>query len=812
MAIILNDNVDTRAPKPTDDRFGPYTTTAAALAGIPNYQRYVGLTVGVGTPIVEWWFDSTLTLVLKTTSGTVTGITAGTGINITGTVNPTISVTTPTQLTTNISTDVITDQASDTKYPSVKAVKTYVDANVAGLLDDRGNFAASPSPGNYPTTGGSGPAGAIVKGDIWFISVPGFLNTTEVGIGASVRALVDNPGVLTDADWDILDTGLGFIPENVANKVLSGSSITSDPNSETKYASLKALTEYLASIPASTPTLEQVLAVTPDQTSAGYDINLESLDGNLTTNVGRGEFNVTNVSAGTSVTAVDDTIAIASVNDEVVIASDMIEFTNDTLGTLTITAVPNNNTLVLPNQNATLVASVNSTIFADASTGDITIPYVGGTGTENYVPKWSASTTLADSQIFDNGTNVGVGTATPAYKLDVVNTATPQANYARFTNEDGTNKNAIILSTSASSAISLFGASSERKLLIGNGIAGLAPFVSYNDNIINFTYSDALGGAKNPASLVTFTPQFVYSTGTNNHTILDIHPEITITGGTNTLRGIYYNPNNTTGTPTTHIAFENTTGDNYLNSSSGKTIIGYAPSSFYTPVNKLEVNGEIYTNTGIRVSVTNTKTGIYPYDNYGGGLDFFAASNRLATFRLTNPGGQHYLFDAGHTYGLDVLPWNPTASMVIKGNVSPTGPNSVPITQLLINPEYSQEPSGNLWGTGTLRGIYYNPTVTSLNTSTHIAFENTSGDNAFNSSSGKTAFFGQVGIGTTSPSTSAKVQIDSTTQGFLPPRMTQSERLAIVSPAEGLIVYDTTNSALGVYSGGGWRKLSMEAF
>lgn len=36
---------------------------------------------------------------------------------------------------------------------------------------------------------------------------------------------------------------------------------------------------------------------------------------------------------------------------------------------------------------------------------------ISGSGTVNYVPKWDSSSSLADSQIFDNGTNVGIGTA-----------------------------------------------------------------------------------------------------------------------------------------------------------------------------------------------------------------------------------------------------------------------------------------------------------------------------------------------------------------------------------------------------------------
>jgi len=46
---------------------------------------------------------------------------------------------------------------------------------------------------------------------------------------------------------------------------------------------------------------------------------------------------------------------------------------------------------------------------------------LGGSGTTNYVAKFTGSTTLGNSQIFDNGTSVGIGTTNPStsYKLDV---------------------------------------------------------------------------------------------------------------------------------------------------------------------------------------------------------------------------------------------------------------------------------------------------------------------------------------------------------------------------------------------------------
>jgi len=45
---------------------------------------------------------------------------------------------------------------------------------------------------------------------------------------------------------------------------------------------------------------------------------------------------------------------------------------------------------------------------------------IGGSGTTNYLTKWNpASTTLSNSQIYDNGTNVGIGTESPSDKLHV---------------------------------------------------------------------------------------------------------------------------------------------------------------------------------------------------------------------------------------------------------------------------------------------------------------------------------------------------------------------------------------------------------
>ena len=69
--------------------------------------------------------------------------------------------------------------------------------------------------------------------------------------------------------------------------------------------------------------------------------------------------------------------------------------------------------------------------------------------------------------------------------------------------------------------------------------------------------------------------------------------------------------------------------------------------------------------------------------------------------------------------------------------------------------------------------------------------------------------YAQVGIGTATPDASAKLDVTSTTKGFLPPRMTAAQRSAISSPTNGLLVYQTDYpSGLYYFNAGVWSKLS----
>jgi hypothetical protein len=107
----------------------------------------------------------------------------------------------------------------------------------------------------------------------------------------------------------------------------------------------------------------------------------------------------------------------------------------------------------------------------------------------------------------------------------------------------------------------------------------------------------------------------------------------------------------------------------------------------------------------------------------------------------------------------------------------------------------------NIWG-GSVSGVVFDVTNGTLNGSTGTDFLFRQGgltSMLINSSQ-------QVGIGSglSSVNASAQLQVDSTIKGFLPPRMTTVQKLAIATPAAGLMVYDTTLNQMSYYNGTLW--------
>lgn len=73
----------------------------------------------------------------------------------------------------------------------------------------------------------------------------------------------------------------------------------------------------------------------------------------------------------------------------------------------------------------------------------------------------------------------------------------------------------------------------------------------------------------------------------------------------------------------------------------------------------------------------------------------------------------------------------------------------------------------------------------------------------------------QTGIGTSTPDSSAKLEVSSNNKGILIPRMTSAERGLISSPANGLLVYQT-DGVVGFYVNSGssgspnWTRVNSD--
>ena len=114
---------------------------------------------------------------------------------------------------------------------------------------------------------------------------------------------------------------------------------------------------------------------------------------------------------------------------------------------------------------------------------EITGGGIGGSGTTNYVSKFTASGVLGNSLIFDNGTNVGIGNTNTSYTLDVSGTG-------RFTGQ--------LIANSTSFPLDVYGTTNNYGLRINNVQAATLFLYSSNANAASrnwglFTNSEVYG-------------------------------------------------------------------------------------------------------------------------------------------------------------------------------------------------------------------------------------------------------------------------------------------------------------------------------
>jgi hypothetical protein len=142
-----------------------------------------------------------------------------------------------------------------------------------------------------------------------------------------------------------------------------------------------------------------------------------------------------------------------------------------------------------------------------------------------------------------------------------------------------------------------------------------------------------------------------------------------------------------------------------------------------------------------------------------------------------------------------------TGAMGLQGPAGPTGPTGLTGATGAAGPQGPAGPTGpqgpaGLLASGSAAGNtpYWDGTQWVLNSS-----------NIFNNGS-------SIGIGTVAPNSSAALEVNSTTKGFLLPTMTQTQRNAISTPATGLLIYQSDNTpGFYYYNGSAWTAIAGAA-
>lgn len=336
---------------------------------------------------------------------------------------------------------------------------------------------------------------------------------------------------------------------------------------------------------------------------------------------------------------------------------------------------------------------------------------IRGTGAVNYLAKFTAAGTVGDSQIFDNGTNVGVGIASPTSKLHVNGTAEIEGS---LTVDD-----ALTLSDTGSFA----------------QIAGSKPMritgqsVELNSGVIKFLAGRVeVGGITAPSG-----------------------EQLAVNGST-----FFGGSAKITGSLIVNADLQDNSGNS-----------GTA--------------GQVLSSTGNGVDWVNASGGISGSTNY------------LAKFTGSGNIGDSEIYDNG---SIGIGTTNPTSKLHVKATV---GAVSV-----------FEGQNGSTTMVGHIIEMS-GSTANSLRATTVGGSLDFIVDGNLNSEPSLTiAASGNVGIGTAIPE--AALDVSSTTQGFLPPRMTEVQMNAIVTPVAGLILYctDCSPATIYLYDGTSFAALGAE--
>jgi hypothetical protein len=352
--------------------------------------------------------------------------------------------------------------------------------------------------------------------------------------------------------------------------------------------------------------------------------------------------------------------------------------------------------------------------------------------TSGYIPKATSASTLGNSLIYDNGTNVGIGTISPNSSLDVVSNTNANAISirARSTNDYGvldfrsnngseTISEIYIHRTSANIGNLIFstnngGTATERMRLTSAGNLGL--------------------GTTSPESL---TNQISLSIKGTSYARLDLYDS------TNKNMYLYggsgYAVVGATSSATNGLQFEVNGATRATISSSGNLGLGVTPSA-WTSWKTLQISG------GAVVAGYSNNT-ILGNNWYYDGTDRYLASTNASIYQQA--GGVHYWYNAPSGTAGTAISFTQAMTLDASGRLgigttSPSGRLDVQASGLSTFSYYFKNSNGGYGG-----GIY---NTSGVNTQLYLATSAGTENVLLNSSGSSWLNGGNVGIGTTSPS------------------------------------------------------------
>jgi hypothetical protein len=455
---------------------------------------------------------------------------------------------------------------------------------------------------------------------------------------------------------------------------------------------------------------------------------------------------------------------------------------------------------------------------------------ITGTGVADYLPQWTSTSNIDTSGLYWSGGTLGIGTTTLNTTGIEVKSNTSGETYSEGpellttgtgTGWTGTSFATGYTHTTGTTALTANG------LTVESGVV-YTVVVTVTGRTVG-TVTATMGGISsgNIATNTTVTFQLIATSTTANFSVATTNTfNGTVTASVKKITGPkpVFVAENSSGAVTVEIRAPNSPTNTFIGVDAGRfapnvtntTAIGYQAltppgAAAITGSNSVYIGSSIIPATISSASVVAIGNNARPNNNsVVVGASTQANQNSVAIGPSASCAASASSVAIGNSASVGT-----TSGIAIGSGATTTGNGAICIG---INTSAPRAFNTFIGQSGTVRTHLYGSLTMGSDTvsSGRLTVRGTG-----NTSSSKTAVFedsggsdimvvqdnGVVGIGVTSPNASAKLEISSTTQGVLFPRMTTTQRGNIASPADGLVIYNTTDNKLQVRAGGAWVDL-----